>query len=133
MNITEFFDKQLDSPLANALWSWGAKSRDGKRIALRVWAHDGRKRDGKYWMSVDYADWGNSAPGYVSSGIAERQRHVAEMRSGVPAIGVVCEAIDGDTSKGIKSFDDRQVLVFTSEFMETHGEVFVRYVEKRKL
>ena len=72
-------------------------------------------------------------PGYVSSGIAERSRHVAEMRAGLSAIGVICEAVDGDTSKGIKSFEERQVLVFASEFMEIDGEVFVRYVERRAL
>ena len=130
MNITDFFDKKLDCPLANAIWSWGAKSRNGKRIALRVWSHQGRKVDGKYWMSVDYTDWAKSAPGYMSSGIAERTRHVAEMKTGHPAIGVICEAVDGDTDKCIKSFDDRQVLVFAHEFMEIDGDVFVRYTAK---
>ena len=130
MNITDSFDKKLDCPLANAIWSWRAKSRDGKRIALRVWSHQGRKVDGKYGMSDDYTDWAKSAPGYMSSGIAERTRHVAEKRAGHPAIGVICEAVDGDTDKGIKSFDDRQVLVFAHEFMEIDGDVFVRYTAK---
>ena len=34
--------------------------------------------------------------------------HVAEMLAAHPAIGVICEAVDGDTDKGLKSFDDRQ-------------------------
>ena len=66
----------------------------------------------------------------MSSGIAERTRHVAEMRAGHPAVGVICEAVDGDTDKGIKSFDDREVLVFANEFIGIDGEVFVPYTAK---
>ena len=47
-----------------------------------------------------------------------------------PANGVICEAVDGDTDKGIKCFDDGQVLVFANDFMKFDGEVFVRYTAK---
>ena len=127
-SITDFFKHDLQAPLHNTVWSWGAVASDGKRQALRVWADQYTIVDGAFWMSVDYI----AIPAtQTSPGAPERRRHVDAMRAGVPTAGVIVTADDPSaTPRTIKYADYHQLVVFAPEFMEIGNEVFARVKKK---
>ena len=127
MSITQFFDNTLDAPLVNQLWSWGAVTRDGKRLALRVWAHETLARDGngKRWVAID---WPMRPAEQLSAGAPERTSHVALLRAGMPTVGVMCTAIaTTNVVKKIESFDRERLFVFDPEVVEMEGLLWASY------
>ena len=127
-SITDFFKHDLQAPLHNAVWSWGAVSTDGKRQALRVWADEYKRVDGAWWVSVDYV----LIPAtQTSPGAPERKRHVEAMRAGVPTAGVIVTAeVPLATPRTIKHADYEQLVVLAPEFMEIGNEIFARVERK---
>ena len=126
--ITDFFKHDLQAPLHNAVWSWGAVSTDGKRQALRVWADEYKLIGGAWWVSVDYVAIPASQ---TSPGAPERRRHVEALRSGFPTVGVIVTAEDPLAApRTIKHTDFSQLVVFAPEFKEIGNDVFARVVRK---
>ena len=127
-SITDFFKHDLQAPLHNAVWSWGAVSTDNKRQALRVWADEYKRIDGAWWVSVDYV----VIPATQNSpGAPERKRHVEAMRAGVPTAGVIVTVEDPlAVPRTIKHADYEQLVVLAPEFMEIGNEVFARVERK---
>lgn len=126
--ITDFFRHDLQAPLHNAVWSWGAVATDGKRQALRVWADDYKRIDGAWWVSVDYV----TIPAtQASPGAPERRRHVEALRAGLPTAGVIVTAEDPLASpRTIKHTDFEQLVVLAAEFKEIGNDVFAKVTRK---
>ncbi len=122
--IIDFFKYDLQAPLHNHVWSWGAVSTDGKRQALRVWEHDYKKIDGAYWVSVDYVVIPETQE---SLGAPERRRHVDALRAGFPTAGVIVTAEDPLASpRKIRHTNFDQLIVLTPEFKEIGNDVFAK-------
>jgi hypothetical protein len=104
MKINAFFEKRLQAPLYNHVWSWGAISRKSGIIFLRVgsWSID-TYDDGKDWALLLHPDW-LAKP---SGGLTERMQHLDMMRDGTPAYAVV---VDFNENGKISSFDESFVL-----------------------
>jgi hypothetical protein len=104
MKINAFFEKRLQAPLYNHVWSWGAINRKSGTIFLRVgsgWldTYD----DGKEWAVLLHPKWREKPNG----GLNERLQHLDLMRDGTPAYAVVVEF--NEYGK-ISSFDESFVL-----------------------
>ena len=126
--VTDFFKHDLQAPLHNAVWSWGAVSTDGKRQALRVWADEYKRIDGVRWVSVDYVVIPETQ---TSPGAPERRRHVEALRAGFPTAGVIVTAEDPLASpRTIKHTDFAQLVVVTPEFKDIGNDVFAKVVRK---
>ncbi len=126
--ITDFFKHDLQAPLHNAVWSWGAVSIDGKRQALRVWADEYKPIDGKWWVSVHYVQ---IPLAQISLGAPERRRHVEALRAGFPTAGVIVTAEDpAAIPRTIKHTDFEQLIVLAPDFKEIGNEVFARVARK---
>jgi hypothetical protein len=124
--MSDFFKFDLKAPLHNNVWSWGAVSEDGTRQALRVWAHDTKRINGAWWVSIDYLV---VPKGKVSNGIPERKEHVKALRAGRPTVGVIVTARKpdiGDETKSVKHYDSDRLMVITNEFMEIDNDLFAR-------
>jgi hypothetical protein len=126
-SITDFFKTDLNAPLHNHVWSWGAVSTDGKRQAWRVWADECKKIDGAWWIAVDYVEIPESQK---SPGAIERRNQVDALRAGMPTAGVTVTAVDPTTHKEIKYYDDLALWVLTNEFMTLNGFVWARALRK---
>ncbi len=99
MSITAVF-KELGAPLRNQRWSWGAESKDGFQIYLRVW-EDEIEADGNERF-VNPLGWDDRA----RHGLNERERHVEQIRQGAEAFCIVCRARDVSASpRSILSFN----------------------------
>lgn len=129
MSITRFFAKQLNAPLANGRWSWGAQCPSGG-IYLRVWADEFKSMDGKRWARLTrqsaFADR-SSHPGW-----AERKRHVAVVAGGAKAYAVVCRAKDPKAAtRQIASFKRDAVLVGGTVRVDSHGDHWLEIVGRK--
>ncbi|MCY0910305.1 HNH endonuclease [Massilia antarctica] len=104
--ISEFF-KELDFPLNNIRWSWGAQNEHG--ILLRTWQDEfvsrPRLKVEVLGLNVDYAE-------LDSPGLGERVRHVEELwAGGIPGYTVIAEAVSISAARRtIKSY--RNDVVF---------------------
>jgi hypothetical protein len=118
MNINNFFTDTLGAQLKNARWSWGAVDPVNHRVFLRIWQDGFRAKNGK-----EYCQIARDVPRRPSNGFAERHHHVMLIRGGAEGYGVVCVAVDPDTSevRKIKSFDD-QFLVQFGEIIKDGGD-----------
>ena len=124
MNINQFFTDTLGAQLKNARWSWGAIDPVNHRVFLRVWQDGFRKVHGKdcYHIARD-------VPRRISNGFAERHNHISLIRAGADGYGVVCIAVDPETTEArkIKSFDE-QTLVKFGELFKEGGDTFANVV-----
>src|SRR2546428_327251 len=102
-SISRFFE-QLDAPLKNVRWSWGAeRPRDGA-VFLRVWDDETRSEGGQRIVQV-LGDWGTDRPGYK-----ERLRQLDRVRAGRDCYLVFCHTDEPDEKpRTIKSFDGQNV------------------------
>lgn len=112
MRIGQFFSDVLGAPLANLRWSWGAHHAERGHVYLRVWEDQIVDIDGVQHVLV-----ARDRPGYRSPGTAERDRHLALLRAGVPTFGVVC------TAKNPSSPDNRSIRSFEDGYLLRLGEV----------
>jgi len=126
MNINRFFTETLGAQLKNPRWSWGATDALNHRVYLRVW------RDGINETNTgERVQIGRDKPRRKSPGFAERQSHIDLIRAGAEGFGVVCTAVDPDTSdaREIGSYDDRELLRFgdvTEENGNTYADIVAR-------
>lgn len=126
MNINCFFTDTLGAQLKNARWSWGAVDPLNHRVFLRIWQDGFRISNGKEHFHI-----ARNVPRRPSNGFKERHEHVALIRNGAEGYGVVCVAVDPDTTEArkIKSFDNQFLVQFgeiTSEGGDTFAEVIAR-------
>lgn len=116
MSPTKLFEK-LGIPLANPQWSWGASNRNG--VVLRVWQDSGRREpDGFRSYTV------NANPD-SRLGSMERQRHLAEVRSGKPLFLVVCQDVNGgkdEFDRKIRPMKDWPLFSCEPELLCSNGE-----------
>ncbi|MEK6259081.1 MAG: HNH endonuclease [Planctomycetota bacterium] len=118
MNINRFFTDTLGAELKNPRWSWGATDVLNHRVFLRVW-QDGI-RDTKAGQQVRIA---HDEPRRESNGFTERHAHIDLIRAGAEGFGVVCTAVDPDTTEArkIKSFDEHFLIRFGAIIRENEG------------
>lgn len=104
MVISRFFEHELNAPLKNIRWSWGAMDGEGN-VYLRVWEDEFRSIDGKrHALVLRRLRAGDVRLG--RQGRRERADHVERIRHGAKAFCVVCRAKDpGATPKSIDSFE----------------------------
>lgn len=107
MEINQFFTDILGANLRNPRWSWGAVDPMTNRVFLRVW-EDSIDRTGNADRIVVDVD----VPRRQSNGYSERKAHVDLIRDGAMAYGVLCTAVDPDTTeaRAIESFDETTLL-----------------------
>lgn len=126
MNINNFFTDTLGAQLKNPRWSWGAVDPVNHRVFLRIWDDGLRMRNGKEYFHV-----AREVPRRESNGFAERHRHVELILGGAEGYGIICVAVDPDTTEArkIKSFDDQFLVRFgeiTKDGNDTLAEVASR-------
>lgn len=112
MNINRFFTDTLGAQLKNPRWSWGATDPLNYRVYLRVW-QDGIQET----PSGERIQIARDKPRRQSNGFAERHAHVGLIRDGAEGFGVVCTAVDPDTT------DARQIASFDSQFLIRFGRI----------
>ena len=132
MSITRFFDKELNAPLKNSRWSWGAVSVSGGAVYLRVWADEFETRDAKRWARLTrraaFVDRPNH-PGWL-----ERKEHVLMVVEGAKSYAVVCRAKHPSGSpRQIASFNKKQVLVGGAVRTDCCGDHWLEIVDRRKM
>ncbi|MDE0192916.1 MAG: hypothetical protein OXQ90_16300 [Gammaproteobacteria bacterium] len=104
MSISGFFEHELNAPLNNVRWSWGAVDGEGN-VYLRVWENEFRCIDGKRHALILRRPGGGDAH-RRRPGRREREDHVERIVHGAKAFCVVCRAKDPEaTPKAIASFD----------------------------
>jgi hypothetical protein len=104
--ITRFFEHDLDAPLGNSMWSWGADN--GRYVVLRAWQKDFDSKAKR--VKIIGEDWivGTSP----SLGYQERMRHIERLRNGVPGFLVICDGEWDESGQKmvIKSYRDDAVF-----------------------
>lgn len=123
MNLNRFFTDTLGAQLKNSRWSWGAIDPLNNRVYLRVW-QDAMQET----ATGERIQIARDKPRRRSNGFAERRAHVALIRAGAEGFGVVCTAVDPDTTdvRRIASFDQDFLIRFgtiTSEGGNTFAEI----------
>jgi hypothetical protein len=129
MTISQFFEKTLRAKLRNNVWSWGATDAYN-RIFLRVWK-DNIKRDAAgERVKVFFKE---RAPGRQSNGVAEREIHIAAMKRGAEAFGILCwpevAHRDPTTRRNISDFDPKALLRLGS-ITEENGDIYAAILER---
>jgi hypothetical protein len=116
--ITKFFD-DLDAPLTNVQWSWGAVRRDGA-VFFRVWEDE--------IVGNEVLLLGPHRPARQKHGLKERYDHIERVRAGAPCYIVVLTAADVNAvPRKITGFD-RHVLLIGGRIHEHDGCVFIDVV-----
>lgn len=91
MTISAFFES-LDAPLVNRRWSWGAVSRDGSSVYLRVWKHEILIEEGARYVTLDPFFHHGHKPARL--GYRERLGHVRLIKDGRKTYCILCYARD---------------------------------------
>lgn len=126
MNINRFFTDTLGAQLKNPRWSWGATDPLNHRVYLRVW------QDGIHKSATgERIHIARDKPRRESNGFAERHAHIDLIRAGAEGFGVVCTAVDPDTSgtREIASFDEDFLIRFGS-ITEENGNTYAEIRER---
>ncbi len=106
MSITVFFENALHAKLANSRWSWGATDPQSNRVYLRVWEDQIEPDDRGKKVQIYWNQRSSESLGYD-----ERLSHLATIRKGAQAIGIVCRAKDPNAAiRRIASFDGDRLL-----------------------
>lgn len=124
MKINQFFTETLGANLRSPRWSWGAVDPISNRVFLRVWEDNiDRAKDGERILVA------RDKPRRPSNGFAERHRHIAQMQNRATAFGVLCTAVDPDTTEAreIASFDESTLLQL-GELTHENGKTYARIV-----
>src|SRR3970282_1605512 len=96
MKIRQFFTDVLGANLRNSRWSWGAVDPIANRVFLRVWDHSiERVEDGERVLVA------RDKPRRRSAGFKERNDHLARIQAGAIGFGIVCTAVDPQTTETI--------------------------------
>ena len=126
MKINRFFTDTLGAHLKNQRWSWGATDPLNHRVYLRVW-QDGIQKT----ASGERIHIVRDEPRRHSNGFAERQAHVDLIRSGAEGFGVVCTAVDPDTTDARRiAFFDGQLLIRLGRITKEGGDTYAEIVER---
>jgi len=91
-------------------------------VFLRVWQDEFRNING-----IDYVQIARDIPRRQSPGFSERNSHIAQISQGADGYGVVCVAVDPETTgpRKIRSFNDK-LLVKLGELYQENGLTFAR-------
>ena len=115
LTITQFFE-DLDAPLTNQQWSWGAARSDGA-VFFRVWEDE--------IVGNEVLLLGPHRPANQKHGLTERYDHIARVRAGAPCYLVVLTAVDPRVSpRTIESFDPHKLLI-GGEIVERDGSIHI--------
>lgn len=118
MNVTRFFQDVLQSPLANARWSWGSVREDKNRVYLRVWKDEiDQDSRGRFVLVL-------RMPAHESStGYHERRKHLQLIKEGARAYGIICidQRQDGGSPRRIKAVVEDRVLALGELFDNERG------------
>ena len=87
LSKTEFFRNALKAPLKAAQWSTGAYEKTGRYIVLMDWFDEQFKEDGADWVKLD-------SPNDGTPTWTERQRHLKDIKLGVPVYVIKVKAVD---------------------------------------
>jgi len=116
LRITAFFDSCLDAPLRNSRWSWGAVSRDERKVYLRVWKEQIASLDGARHVKVLRGD--NTKQGY-----RERERHLQRIKEGAEVWCVLCRHKPPGAGSRIASFDRTPIR---AQLIDRDGSAWLR-------
>ncbi|OOQ42739.1 hypothetical protein AO361_05975 [Pseudomonas fluorescens] len=116
-SISTHFEN-MQAPLTNVQWSWGAQRPDGK-VILRAWQDRRRVIDGKTYRQLLNPDWQSN-----SAGFAERARHIELLRAGAPGYMVILTAVDTTARpRRIQTYNST-VVVPIGELVEIDGQIW---------
>lgn len=73
--ITEFFN-QLDAPLRNRMWSWGALTTLKNEVVLRVWWDERKVLDDKFYFRLTMHSLFDGLDARRTMGFRERLEHI---------------------------------------------------------
>jgi hypothetical protein len=117
-NITNYFSDDLNAPLHNSRWSYGAVSRDGERVVLRAWGFEMKRIDDERAYKICGADW-KKTPGR-----GERVEHIAAIEAGKHGELIICTPEDR-TEKVLKIKDyGKDVFHIKRVVREADGSIY---------
>lgn len=110
--------ENLDAPLVNINWSWGAQRPDGK-VLLRAWNDERLKIDGQWYRLLLNPEWN------TSTGYPERIRHLELIRNGAPGYMVILHAADKDKQpRAIESYNAGVVVPIGNLHTTADGKIY---------
>ena len=129
MKINRFFTDILDAKLQTQ-YSWGAINDITNHVFLRVWEHDIEcVPDGKRILILPSQPRLPSAS--HKANFKERRCHINHLQNGAAGFGVLCTAIDPETTKARKmdKFDETTLLRLGC-LTEENGQTYA-YIDAR--
>jgi len=121
--------EELNAPLNNIMWSWGAVREFDKCVFLRVWQDGTSKLEqfgNRYYTWVSDIDQNDQ-----SLGANERRNHVALIKAGYNAYMIMCEVSDevSQGSRKVKDFNDQELFV-GGKLIEHLGSLWLENVKR---
>ena len=130
MSMTSHF-QELDAPLANSMWSWGAVREADKTVFLRVWQAGTKKYpelENKYYTWVIDADGSDQ-----SLGANERRKHLQLIEQGYTVYMIMCQEWDDDESRpkqgSVKDFNDDE-LFLGGRLVKYRGNILLEHAKR---
>ncbi len=121
MSMSSLFS-ELNAPLRNSMWSWGAVRESDRTVFLRVWEEGYRRIDNRRCIWVCDTDGANQ-----TLGGNERRQHVELIKRGYRAFMIMCIS-EGNCEKVI-DFNDEQLFV-GGKLIEFDGEIYLEYIDR---
>ncbi len=116
--ITSFFDRVLNAPLHSPRQSWGAVSRLGDRVVLRVWEDERKGHE----VLVFKARHG------LCFGRDERLRHIRMIEAGIPFALVMCVRNPEEPTNSVLHYVESRIFTGTQiRWDKVTGDVYVIY------
>ncbi len=130
LSLTEPF-ASLHSPLANSLWSWGARRDADGAVFLRVWQDECRTIAGRPAVRITARAYFADKPDNL--GWKERLAHVALIRAGCPAYLIMCTAANTQVEpRTIQHFNASELSVAGALF-EHEGDYWLELAGRRSI
>ncbi|NKC14385.1 MAG: hypothetical protein GKR94_20050 [Gammaproteobacteria bacterium] len=127
MSITAYFE-QLEAPLTNPRWSWGAVRASDGAVVLRVWQDHRIVQDRTPIMMLTHHSKYQGREDNL--GYQERLEHVWLVREGATCYMVMCLAVDPEASpRKIQSYNSTDVFV-GGELLELDGDTWITLVDR---
>lgn len=122
MSMSSLFS-ELNAPLRNSMWSWGAVRESDRTVFLRVWQEGHRKINNKHCVWVCDTDGSNQ-----TLGGNERRQQIELIKEGYRAFMIMCESEGGNCEK-VSHFIDAQLFV-GGMLVKHDGQMYLEYLSR---
>jgi hypothetical protein len=124
---TELF-RNLNAPLANSRWSWGAVRDADGAVFLRVWQDETIKHGDSWYVKIFFEPKRQVTA--EKPGFQERQEHVELIRKGAPCYLIMCQAKDpNDRPRAIKDLIDDEVFQ-GGKLLQRNGDWYMELLKR---